>query len=281
MSNKIQYILTDPAMASFRRKGGAFSLGVVVGACLGHFLPRKKVIEIYPPEPNNIAYLYNHNVNDVLSQNYTEHLTQTDESVGDNIEFVDTGDIVLDPPSRDPREIQVDFEALERRDQLIAELGVAAGMEQFQREYSQKDSTEEDAIVVNIFGDSADAEWDQEAEESTRTRNAPYVIHKDEFYLDDQNYHQTTLTYYEGDNVLASQEETPVYNFTEVIGELKFGHGSGDRNVFFVRNDKLKAEYEIIRDTGHYSVEVLGNQIEVGHSRSDLKHSMPRFRLDE
>lgn len=192
---------------------------------------------------------------------------------------------VISPVENDPRMIMVDLQALARREELISEHGFEKGMELYEAEYSQgtiipQEEPEEES-VVNIFA-SEDTEWNQEAEEASR-QNAtePYVISKDEFYSDELGYTQTTLTYYQGDDILVDQEDIPVYNYTATIGELKFGHGSQDANVFFVRNDKNKAEYEIIRDRGHYSVEVLGLEAEAQTERAQLKHSLRKFRQDD
>lgn len=135
-------------------------------------------------------------------------------------------------------------------------------------------------VRQSIFSETDD-DWDYEKEVESRTDQEPYVIHKDEFYNNEENYTQTTLTYYEGDQILVDEEDTPIYNHTSIVGPMLFGHGSGDPNVFHVRNHKLKAEYEIIRDTGLYSVEVLGLEIQENARASDLEHSRNRkFRQE-
>lgn len=133
----------------------------------------------------------------------------------------------------------------------------------------------------NVFAGSDD-EWDYETELKRRTTTAPYILHKDEFYADELNYAQITLTYYAGDDILVDEEEAPIYNHNQIVGPMKFGHGSGDPNVFHVRNDKRRAEYEIIKDPEMYSVEVLGLSLERSEASKDLRHShhTPRFHMD-
>ena len=121
-----------------------------------------------------------------------------------------------------------------------------------------------------------DDSWSYEVEVAKRTKDRPYVIHKDEFYADELGYAQITLTYYSGDDVMCDEDESPIYNYLELTGELRFGHGSGDPNVFYVRNDKRRAEYEVLYDDSLYSVEILGYEIEEQESSRDLKHSMTR-----
>lgn len=139
----------------------------------------------------------------------------------------------------------------------------------------------EELVTRHIFPDKID-DWDYDEEVKNRTEELPYVIHKDEFYANELEYTQLTLTYYSGDDILVDEDETPVYNHAEVVGPMLFGHGSGDPNVFHVRNDKRKAEYEILYDPGLYSVEILGLQIEDNDRAKGLKHAGPRkFRQED
>jgi len=124
--------------------------------------------------------------------------------------------------------------------------------------------------------DSDGTVWNWEDETSKRTEEAPYILHQDEFITDEREYRQSNLTYYAGDDILVDEDNVPIYNPGVILGPLLFGHGSKDPNVVYIRNSKLLAEYEVIRDPGHYSVEVLGNEIEEQASTTDLKHSSDR-----
>jgi hypothetical protein len=112
--------------------------------------------------------------------------------------------------------------------------------------------------------DDDDDDWDYEKELTSRTEDAPYIIHTDEYHDDERHYRHTTLTYYKGDDVLVDDKEVPIYNPDLIVGKdnLLFGKGSGDESIVFIRNDKLEAEFEVILDTGFYQVEVLGTEIE-------------------
>lgn len=137
-----------------------------------------------------------------------------------------------------------------------------------------------EVIESNIFA-ANDEDWNYEEEISARTPVNPYVIHRDEFFENQHEYPQSTLTYYAGDDIVVDHEDQPVFNYLTVTGELKFGHGSGDPNVVYVRNDKRHAEYEIVKDEGLYSREVLGLEIEDNDRTKDLRHHrVPRFRSD-
>lgn len=130
----------------------------------------------------------------------------------------------------------------------------------------------------NVFAGRGD--WDMEAELNTRNPVNPYVLHVDEFMADEMDFRQEQLTFYAGDDVLVDAQENPIYNWAELIGELKFGYGSNDPNVVYVRNEGIHMEWEIVREPGAYSIEVLGLEAEqeVEH---ELRHSGPlKFRRE-
>jgi len=104
-------------------------------------------------------------------------------------------------------------------------------------------------------------EWNMELELSTRNGREPYVIHFDEFAENDETEGglvQKTLTYYEGDDIMTDEHDTPIYQYHTVTGALKFGHGSKDSNVVYIRNEELQLEVEVLYMPGRYEVEVLG-----------------------
>jgi hypothetical protein len=146
--------------------------------------------------------------------------------------------------------------------------------------------TEEGADLIhrNIFDDAND-DWDYEEERNNRSKHSPYVIHADEYQADEMGWDsQTTLTWYEGDEILTDSNDVPIYNPHTVVGDLKFGHGSGDPNIVYIRNERLEAEYEVIREEGSYEIIVLGGDgtgIEDEYEQSDLKHSKTPLRFRE
>ena len=83
----------------------------------------------------------------------------------------------------------------------------------------------------------------------------PYVISPDEF--DDMpDYDAVTLTYYI-DGVVTNMWDSPLDSdeVEELIGYESlehFGDYEDDPDVVYVRNDRLKADYEILRDYRNY-----------------------------
>jgi hypothetical protein len=122
--------------------------------------------------------------------------------------------------------------------------------------------------------------WDQEEEEKNRGPNAPYTIHRDEFYQNETGFDQDDLVYYSGDDILCDKNNVPVHNQSTVVGRLEFGRGSGESDVVYVRNEELKAEYQVHRVESTYALEVLGIEAEEEAEKQDLKHSseIRRFR---
>lgn len=109
---------------------------------------------------------------------------------------------------------------------------------------------------------SKNAGWSYPQEMENRTEEQPYVIHQDEYTAATKGYSRVTYTYYEPDGVLVDEaDERPVPHGDLVVGQenLKFGHGTDDADVVFVRNDRLEIDIEICRSSKSYEEEVLGS----------------------
>lgn len=125
----------------------------------------------------------------------------------------------------------------------------------------------------NVFTENESNQvWDQEQEESKREANPddPFVITNDEFHENEHDYVQNTLTYFAEDDVLVDEAEKPIEEIDNVVGEgnlLRFGHGSGDNRIVYVRNNRLSFDFEIVKKDGSYSREVLGFQHDADGSR--------------
>jgi hypothetical protein len=111
-----------------------------------------------------------------------------------------------------------------------------------------------EAVLTNVFR-SADSELPSPEiveEVAARSHRMPYIISQDEFLANESGYPQVTITYYEGDEVLADDRDEVIENPDVNIGmkNLRFGHRSDDPNVVYIRNDKLKTEFEACRSMG-------------------------------
>jgi len=124
--------------------------------------------------------------------------------------------------------------------------------------------------------DTPNEDWDYEGEQNARSTKEIYIIHRDEFVRDEMGYHQSTIEFFTKDAVMTDELQHPIYNYTDFVGHEaldQFGHGSGDANVVYVRNEREKAEFEVLRNESSYEIEVLGLEVEGEYTEQDLRHS--------
>jgi hypothetical protein len=101
-------------------------------------------------------------------------------------------------------------------------------------------------------------------DEPERLGPGPYVISRAEFFDTEtrgSDYRKLTITWYEGDKVLADDGGIPVPDFGSVIGPdfmQRFGDNSDDPTVVYIRNNKLEVDYEVVKDDRNYTEAVLG-----------------------
>ena len=130
-----------------------------------------------------------------------------------------------------------------------------------------------DEEVHSIFKEGGVVGFDYELEVSRRTEEAPYIITHIEYNEGEKGYEQSTLTYFEDDDVLADERDQMVEEVEATAGHdnlEKFGYGSDDPNTVYIRNDRVELDMEIVRSRGSYAKEVLG------FDASELKHSDKR-----
>lgn len=109
-----------------------------------------------------------------------------------------------------------------------------------------------DMIRYNkIVKDSGYSGPEEEKEESDVDK--PYIIPESEF-SELEGYNVETLYYYE-DGVLTDDQNNIIDDVDDIVGEetLSEFEENEDCDSIYVRNDKLKCDYEILRDMGRYS----------------------------
>lgn len=126
-------------------------------------------------------------------------------------------------------------------------------------------------------------EWDYDVETKARGLRDPYVIHFDEYHSEESGCRQSALIYYAGDNVMCDEDDRVIQNYEDITGDLKWGHGSFDQDLVFVRNPRLEAEYEIVRSQDSYMHVILGVEAEEMAEAEEIRHSHRpgKFRLGE
>lgn len=109
--------------------------------------------------------------------------------------------------------------------------------------------------------EASKVEWDYDEELLHRTPEAPYVIHQNEYNHSNPNYSKAVYTYWSVDDVVTdSEDDHPISHADMVVGltNLKFGHGSDDENVVYIRNDRLETDIQIVQVNRSYEEEKLG-----------------------
>lgn len=114
--------------------------------------------------------------------------------------------------------------------------------------------------------DNSDIEEEENREEYTsilKTNNytnkevefmeKPYVISPEEFGENGDDYETISLTYY-ADGVLADDMDEVIDDVDDVVGKDALTHfGEYEDDSVFVRNERMRCDYEILLDSRKYS----------------------------
>jgi hypothetical protein len=98
----------------------------------------------------------------------------------------------------------------------------------------------------------------------------PHLLDREEYLRNESGFTQTTLTYFEEDDILVDQDDIVIPEIDDMIGlgQLsRFGVLSGDNNIIYVRNIRQEIEFEVVRNKGNYAKDVLGFIEHADHSR--------------
>lgn len=124
--------------------------------------------------------------------------------------------------------------------------------ETFEKLRNKPDISEYTKQYVN-YSDvkTAQSEPDPEEEEKESYSEKPYVITPEEFGEDDE-YKTISLLYF-ADEVLTDDDYAIIENVDDVVGrESLKTFGKYEDDAVYVRNDRLKCEYEILLDERHF-----------------------------
>lgn len=217
--------------------------------------------------------------NEPIQDSYPDYSTETDfllpeesaEIVRNMKQPIIVDKLVLDMESKELLDAQADL----NKKLLAREL------EQIKKNDEEIKSRPEQNNVFTMEADTL-PEWSYDYELERRTSTEPYVIHKEEFMESDNGYTQETVTFYAGDEIMANMADEPLYGWFDMMGTLRWGYGSDDKDVVYIRNEVLHFEWEVIRHPGRFEVEVGGLTIEAEYEETDLKHSnrVHKFRDD-
>lgn len=145
--------------------------------------------------------------------------------------------------------------------------------EQSYTTYNNPPQSEEEKVDVqasirrNIFDNKAptySTVFDLDDELDKKNDGKPYIIEIEEYMSGDSGCSQICMTYYEEDDVLVDELDHVIEDYERTIGDdnLKFGRGSKDNNVVYIRNDDREEEYEIVRNKRSFATEVGGAELQ-------------------
>lgn len=240
--------LVEPGGAKFGLAFGAFVVGAGLGGALGYFLTRHTLETKY----NEIA--------EAEIAEMRKYYKDKSVALDNKVEKPKLEDLVREqgystepPMAVTPPNSVVD----------AAKDSAEGGDPRPEPKVTEENVFEKPPVTEEETGEPLiDYDWDYQKELSRRSPIKPYVIHRDE---KDENdvYETVTYTYYEEDDVLCNELDE-VFGKSErdaLIGESnlnRFGHGSGDPSIVYIRNDKLEMQMEIVRSPNAFAEEVHG-----------------------
>jgi hypothetical protein len=245
---------------------GAFLLGAGLGGAAGYFFCKRQLETKY-------SQLAADEVSEMREHYHAKAVAL--EEKGDLATIVKERGYALETSSEPPMAVTPPAAVVERAEEA----------EEAEAEAAVVDATPE-PVVRNAFEEYGDdnrspGEWDWHKERRNRSPNRPYVIHLDEREEYD-TYDGVTWTYYGEDDVLCNElDEVLDKNEREtIVGEAnlnKFGHGSNDPSVVYIRNDKLEMVIEVCLSPNSYAEEVHGFAPEPEIRHSDRRRERSAF----
>lgn len=246
--------------ASGRAFGWGFTgllIGLGAGAAGGYFFAKRQLEDAMHAEVDEeVARVTEEMRAHYQAKAAAQENTETKASVADIIHKQNYATPVS-PPTDEP--------------QMGAPVGVAppaavvAAAEEARKAEAEQAEAAAAMQTRNIFTDTPDQEtWDWDRERKMREKlheSSPYIVHADERQATDFEEH--TLTYYVADDVLCDEADNVIdpQDRDGMVGESnldRFGHGSGDPNIVYVRHDEDERQYEIVRSEKSYVEEVIG-----------------------
>lgn len=267
-----------PSNAVAVRVWSASAMSFAVGALAAHILTTKHMTAKYEAlieDEVHAARLYFSKLNKIGDYadpiKLSERLNPKDEALSTYRAMAESYSEDVSVPAKnesalkpEPEEDMESFEKriIEKAKEEVEDVKDRLGIFE---EDEEQDEIEEEVVTVSVFETHQD-----DGKESTDI----YVIPKDEFENGASEYTQNTLSYFDGDDVLADERDQPIHNTRSIIGEdnLRFGEESMDPNIVYIRNDVLEVDFEICRSDGSFAHEVLGV---VEHSE---KRKIRKFR---
>lgn len=128
---------------------------------------------------------------------------------------------------------------------------------------------EEEQYIQKDTYESESALWNE------THNNGVEEISATEYFNNDVNFEQLSLTYYEMDNILVDEKNEVVPNPESILGYTAL-RDTADKNIFYVRNFDKKIDLEVIRTDESYYESLVGTI--GGHHSVTAKNAQPTTR---
>lgn len=176
-------------------------------------------------------------------------------------------------------ELAEKIEGLDYRSKTKYRKGPEALVEEVEQASQAVDEVMDKAVetVKNVFKESVPVEtleFDYDVEVPKRDSDEPYIITYEEYNAGEKEYTTSNLTWYINDGMLADSTNDVVDEIDSVVGDenlQKFGYGSRNNNIVYVRNDRLELDMEILMSDASF-IEVI-HGIPDPTEESELRHS--------
>lgn len=137
-----------------------------------------------------------------------------------------------------------------KRYERIAQEEIDSVKEAFSRKEARRKKEEESREDTN--DGYSEEKTDKKVARTIRQPEGPYVITPEDFGTRD-DYETVSLIYY-ADHVLADEEGVPVRDVAASVGTAALSRfGEYEDDSVFVRNDRLRCDYEILMDYRKHS----------------------------
>lgn len=239
---------------------GSFVLGGLAGFGVGYVVFKKKYERIAEAEIESVREAYGKNAKPKPDISELHKHVIPDEPEPTSEEFYAE---LVEREGYGPPEGETDVDAFRRifgrvpTDEELVEISETGSLSGWLNSTREK-------TTHNLFADQpADPEdlGEETPEIPPRSPDRAYVISVGEWGDNDNAYDQITLTYWADDDVLADDAGKEVRKREEIVGEAnlhRFGFLSEDADIVYVRNERLRADYEITKDERSWSEVVQG-----------------------
>ena len=239
------------ARALTRNRIGFYALGMGVGALTGYFVAKRlletKYSKIADDEIAEMREHYQAKARALEAEAAKRPVEEIVKERGYSASDDEAPPMAVQPPAQPPITVE------ETEDEVAGE----------PPDYDPERS--ENSETRNLFEEAeVTHEWDWHEERKKRSPDIPYVIHYDERF-ETEEYSDMTLTYYDGDGVICNERDEIIdpNDIERLLGEKnleRFGHGSNDASIVYIRNDNLEIIYEVVKSPNSYAEEVHGFQ---------------------